>query len=165
MLQPRPSALRHSHPYLSPTYTRSVFEGGFELLRPSVRSTPSPTTHSEGLMLRVGALPCAPTYNRGVVQHVAFNRGVCPATRMQLEGRHVPCKQYYCASGLQQHLIICTEDVTAPRRTLQRLQISSRDTTVSSSSSNPRTNANWLIFFILCLRRRYVATTTVTAAT
>ena len=29
---------------------------------------------------------------------------------MQLEGRNVPCKQC-CASGLQRHLIICTEDV------------------------------------------------------
>ena len=55
--------------------TKSVFEGGFELLRPSVRGTPSPTTHSEGLLLRVGALPCcAPTYNCGMVQHVVFNR-------------------------------------------------------------------------------------------
>ena len=44
----------------------------FEFLRPFVRGTP--TTHSEGLPLRVGALPCAPTYNRGVVQHVVFNR-------------------------------------------------------------------------------------------
>ena len=64
MLPPWPSPLRHSHPCLSPTcYTRSAVEGGFEFLRPSVRGTP--TTHSEGLMLlllRVGALPCAPTY-------------------------------------------------------------------------------------------------------
>ena len=44
----------------------------FEFLRPFVRGTP--TTHSEGLLMRVGALPCAPTYNRGVVQHVVFNR-------------------------------------------------------------------------------------------
>ena len=44
----------------------------FECLRPFVRGTP--TTHSEGLLLRVGALPCAPTYNRGVVQYVVFNR-------------------------------------------------------------------------------------------
>ena len=36
--------------------------------------TPSPTTYSEGLLLRVGTLPCAPTNNRGVVQHVVFNR-------------------------------------------------------------------------------------------
>ena len=43
-------------------------------VRPSVRGTPSPTTHSERLFLRVGTLPCAPTYNRGVVQHVVFNR-------------------------------------------------------------------------------------------
>ena len=34
----------------------------------------TPTTHSEGLLLRVGVLPCAPTYNRGMVQHVVFNR-------------------------------------------------------------------------------------------
>ena len=44
----------------------------YYFLRPFVRGTP--TTHSEGLLLRVGALPCAPTYNRGVVQHVVFNR-------------------------------------------------------------------------------------------
>ena len=74
MLPPRPSPLRHGHPCLSPTYTRSVFEGGFELLRPSVRGTPSPTTHSEGLLLRAGPIFCAPTHNRGVVQHVVFNR-------------------------------------------------------------------------------------------
>ena len=74
MLPPRPSPLRHSHPCLAPTYTGSVFEGRFELSRPSVRGTPSSTGHSEGLLLRVGTLPCAPTSNRGVVQHVVFNR-------------------------------------------------------------------------------------------
>ena len=36
----------------------------------------------------------------------------CTTTRMQLEGRNVPCKQY-CTSGLHQHLIIYTEDVIA----------------------------------------------------
>ena len=41
-------------------------------LRPFVRGTPM--THGEGLLLRVGALPCTPTYNRGVVQYVVFNR-------------------------------------------------------------------------------------------
>ena len=143
MLPPRPSPLRHIHPCLSSTYTRSVFEGGFELLRPSVRGTPSSSTHSEGLLLRVGALPCAPTLQpwRGTACGLQ-SFGACTATRMQLEGRNVPCKQYYCASGLQQHLIIFTEDVTAARRTLQRLHIFSRDTTASSSSSNPRTGAN-----------------------
>ena len=91
MLPLWPLPLRHSHSCL---YTRSVFERKqmncdtvvihactrgcllrifFEFLRPFVRGTP--TTHSEGLLLlRVGALPCAPTYNRGVVQHVIFNR-------------------------------------------------------------------------------------------
>ena len=90
--------------------------------------------------------------------------GAYTATRMQLEGRNVPCKNY-CVWGLQQHVVICTEDVTTARRTLQSLQISSRDTTTSSSSSNPRTSTNWLLFLILCLRRRYAATAIVTAAT
>ena len=43
------------HPCLQPT--RSVFEVRFQLLRPSVRGTPSPTTLSEELLLRVGTLP------------------------------------------------------------------------------------------------------------
>ena len=117
MLPPWPSSLRHSHPCLSPTCTRSVFEGGFEFLRPSVRGTP--TTHREGLLLRVGALPCAPTYNRGVVQRVVFNRlKIAQPHECSLQPA---CKQYCCASGLQQHLIICTEDVSAARRTLRRL--------------------------------------------
>ena len=75
-------------------------------------------------------------------KHAVFNRlGLCTVTRMQLEGRNVPCKQCF-ASGLQQHLIIiCNEEaVTAALRTLQRVPISSRDTTASSLSSNPRTN-------------------------
>ena len=42
-------------------------------MRPSIRDTPT-TQHSEGLLPPVGALLCAPTYNRGVVQHVVFNR-------------------------------------------------------------------------------------------
>ena len=35
MLPPWPSPLRHSHSCLSPTCTRSVFDGRFEFLRPS----------------------------------------------------------------------------------------------------------------------------------
>ena len=54
------------------TYEDCLLRKIFEFLRLFVRGTP--TTHSEGLLLRVGALPCAPTYNRGVVQHVVFNR-------------------------------------------------------------------------------------------
>ena len=90
MLPPWPLRLRHSHSCL---YTRSVFERKkmnydtvvihactrglsfeefFGFLRPFVRGTPR--THSKGLLLRVGALPYAPTYNRGVVQYVVFNR-------------------------------------------------------------------------------------------
>ena len=72
MLPPRPSLLEHSHPCLSPTYARSMFEGRFKLLRPSVRGTPSTTIHSEGLLLRVGTSPCASTYNCGLVQHVVL---------------------------------------------------------------------------------------------
>ena len=81
---PWPLPLRHSHSCL---YTRSVFERKkmncdtvvihvctrglsffdlFLFFASFVRGTP--TTHSEGLLLRVGALPCANTYNRGVVQ-------------------------------------------------------------------------------------------------
>ena len=61
------------------------------------------TTPREGLP-RVGSLPCAPvnTYSRVVVQHVVLRsfRACTTSTRMQLEGRSVPCKQY-CASSLQ----------------------------------------------------------------
>ena len=61
MLLPRPSPLRHSHPRLSPTYTRSAFEGGFGFcVRPS-GARPQHIQHSEGLLLRIGALPCALT--------------------------------------------------------------------------------------------------------
>ena len=76
----RPSSLQRSHPCrLSPTYTRFVFKGSrFELLRLSVRGTPSPSTHREELLLlllRVSTLPCAPTTNnRGLVQHAVFDR-------------------------------------------------------------------------------------------
>ena len=99
----------------------------------SVRGTPSPTTHSEGLLLRVGALPCAPTYNPGVVQHVVFNR-LGFAQTQECSSKAVTCHVT--------HLIICTEDVTTARRTLQRLHIFSGDTTASSPSSNPKTSAN-----------------------
>ena len=34
MLPQRASPLRHSHTCMSPTYTMSAFEGGFEVLRP-----------------------------------------------------------------------------------------------------------------------------------
>ena len=148
MLPPGPSPLRH--PCLSPTYTRSMFEGGFEVLRPSVRGAPSPTTHSERLLAAARRRIILCNYLqpwRGTARGLQ-SFGACTATRMQLEGRNVPCKQY-CASGLHQHLIICTEDVTAARRTLQRLHIFSRDTTTASvssifSSCNPinRTSAN-----------------------
>ena len=142
MLPPWPSPVRHSHPCLPPTYRRSMFEGRLELLRPSVRGTPSPTTHSEGLLLRVGTIPCAPTYNGGVVQawssivsgfHNHTNAARRPQRAMQTV---LLCKR------LQLHIIICTEDVTAARRTLQRVQMYSRDTISSSSSRNPSTSAN-----------------------
>ena len=90
MLPPWPLRLRHSHSCL---YTRSVFERkkmncdtvvihactrGLSffvclnfLIFASVRPGHAHDT-CEGLLLRV--LPCAPTYNRGVVQYVVFNR-------------------------------------------------------------------------------------------
>ena len=41
MLPPRPPPPQHSHPCLSPTYTRSVFEGILEFLHPSIWGTRS----------------------------------------------------------------------------------------------------------------------------
>ena len=132
---------------------RSVFEGGFEFLRPSVRGTP--TTHSEGLLLRVGAIQCAPTYNRGVVQHVVFNRlGLAQPHECSSKAAtcHVNSTLLFCASGLQQHLIICTEDVTAVHARCKgyflgtRLRLSRRVTLEQVPTD----------IFFLCLRRRYL---------
>ena len=105
MLSSRPSPLRHSHPCLSPR---------FELLRPSVRGTPSPTTHSEGLLLRVGALPCAPTDNRGVVQLVVFNRlGVaqpheCSSKAATCHANSIVCKRIIVMQATGVHSIVLT---------------------------------------------------------
>ena len=89
----------------------------------------------EGL-LRVGSLPCLCTTFlqpwRGTARGLRSFR-TCAITRIQLEDRNIPCKKY-CASGLQH--IICTEGVTAVRRTLQRLLMCSRDTIASSTWSN-----------------------------
>ena len=150
MLPPWPSPLRHSHPCLSPTYTMSVFEGGFELLRPSVRPGHAFTHSTQRRTAAAGRRLTLCTYSqpwRGTARGLQ-SFGVCTATRVQLEGRNVPCKQC-CASGLQQHLIICTKGVTAAR-----LRLPNRVTL-------ERVPTNW----ILCLRRRYAATATVTAAT
>ena len=79
-------------------------------VRPS--GMPPLTTHSEGLLLRVGTLTCAPTYNRGVVQHVVFNRfGLAQPHECSLTAATCHANSTYCTSGLQRHLIICTEDV------------------------------------------------------
>ena len=66
----------------------------------------------------------------------------CTTTRMKLEGRNVSCKRY-CANGLQLYLI-CSEDVTAVRRTLfaKATDMFSGHTIASPSSSNLRTSAN-----------------------
>ena len=141
MLPPRLSPLRYSHPCPSPIYTRSIFEGIFELLRPSVRGTPSPTASQRTAAAGRHITLCTFLQQwRGTARGVRSFRA-CTATQMQLEGRNVPCKQYY-GSGLQHHLIICTENVTAARRTLQRLyRYVARDTIASSSLSNPRMSA------------------------
>ena len=94
------------------------------------------TTHRKGL-LRVGSLPCAPTYNRGVVQHAVFDRfGL--AQPHEYSSRAATCH----ANNTEQAASLITENVTAVRCTLQKLQICSRDTIASSSSSNPTTSAN-----------------------
>ena len=79
-----------------------MFDGRFELLCPSVRGTRSRTAYRERLLLRESALPCAPTYNRGFVQHVVFDRfGL--AQRHECSSKPATCK-HYCARGLQKHL-------------------------------------------------------------
>ena len=132
MLPPWPLPLRHSHSCL---YTRSVFERKkmncdtvvihactrgmsfffFLILRPFVRGTPM--THSEGLLLRVGALPCAPTYNRAAWYSTWSS--IVWGLHSHTNAARRP--QFTMQTALQHRLIICTEDVTAARRTLQRL--------------------------------------------
>ena len=99
-----------------------------------------PTTHHEGL-LRVGLLPCAPTYNRGVVQYMVFD---CfrLAQSHGYSSKIATCKANSTAqTALQQHLI-CTEDVTAVRRTLQRLRMDMFSGHDCFTSSNPRTTTD-----------------------
>ena len=74
------------------------------------------TTHREGL-LRAGSLLClCAIYNRGVAQHVVFDRFGLAQPR-ECSSKAVTChaNSTVSASGPQQH-IICTEDVTAVRR-------------------------------------------------
>ena len=87
----------------------------------------------------------------------------CTTTRMHLEGRNAPCKQY-CARGLKQHMI-CTENVNVVRCTLQRLQVCTRATIASFTWSSSQNECQLIDIFILCLRRQYAATAAVTAAT
>ena len=121
MLPPRPSPLRHSHLSPSPTYTRFVFEGRFDFfcVCPSGGRLHPHTSRRTAAAGRHITLCTYLQLWRGTVTGLrSFRAGT--TTRMQLEGRNVPCKQY-CTSGLQQHQIFWTEDVTAARRTLQRL--------------------------------------------
>ena len=52
----------------------------------------SPTTHREhkGLLLQIGLSPCAPTYNRGMVQNVIFDRFEL-AQRHECSSKGVTC--------------------------------------------------------------------------
>ena len=133
MLPPWPLPLRHSHSCL---YTRSVFERKkmnsdtvvihactrglsfedffFKFLRPFVRDTP--TTHSEGLLLWVGALPV----------HLLTTAAWYSTWSSIVWGLHSHTNaarrpQFIMQTALQRHLIICNEGVTSARRTLQRL--------------------------------------------
>ena len=67
-----------------------------------------PTTHRQGLIYAAGKLVALYIYLlqpwRGTASHLRSFQA-CTITRMQLEGRNLPCKQY-CASGLQQHTIM-----------------------------------------------------------
>ena len=145
MLPPWPSPLRHSHPCLFPICTRPAFEGGFEFLRSFVRCTPS--THSEGLLLRLGALPCAPTYN------LAWYSTWCSIVW-----------------DLHSH----TNAARRPERAMQTVLLCKRPPTASNNLYRGRNccttqaaNATYRYFLGTRLRlpRRYAATATVAAAT
>ena len=130
----------------------------FEFLRPFVRGTP--TTHSEGLLLPVGALPCAPTYNRGVVQHVVFNRwGLAqPHECSSKAAIYHASSSATSSNNLYRGRNCCmTHASKATYRYFfgTRLRLPRRVTL-------ERVPTDWY-FSILCLRRRYAATATVTS--
>ena len=129
----------------------------------------SPTIHREGL-LHVGSLSSLCTYLQPwrSTAHSIWSFRTCTTPRMQLEGRNGPCKQY-CASSLQHHTI-CPEDVTAVRRTLQRLHMCSRDTIASSTWSSPQNECQLIDIFysllaasICCHRSRHCCDTVIHA--
>ena len=127
----------------------------------------SPTTHREGL-LHVGSLPSLCTYLqpwRGTGRGVRSFR-IYTTTRMHLEGRNVPCKQYSVqAASNNIYPVIWTENVvtTAVRRTLQRLHLMcSRATIASSTWSSPQNECELIYIFcsllaasICCYRDRH----------
>ena len=89
------------------------------------------------------------------------------ATRMQLAGRNVSCKQR-CACGLQKH-IICTEDVTvrhAAKATYRYVLLSSWDIIFHlPHRATPERMPTIDVVDFLCLRLRYAATAAALAAT
>ena len=125
-----------------------------------------PTTHREGLLLRISSLRCAPTYNRGVVQHVIFDRfGLLIAQPHECRWQAAKCHANSAVQAASNNIYLYRGRVTAVRRTLQRLHICFRDTIASSSSTNLKPRGNYWMFLILYLRRRYAATAAATAAT
>ena len=128
----------------------------------------SPTTRRQGLR-HIGPLPTLCTYLqpwRSKAHGLRSFRTCTTTQQMHLEGRYVPCKQY-CASGLQQH-IICTENVTAVRYTLQRLQMCSRATIASSTWNKYQLIDNFyspLAASICCHRGRCGCDTVIHACT
>ena len=140
MLPPRPSPLRHSHPCLSPTYTRSVFEGGFEVLRPSVRGMP--TTHSEGLLLRVGALQYLVNLLTTVAWYSTWSSIVWGLHSHTNAPRRPQRAMQTASNDLYRGRNCCTMHAA-------KVQIFSRDTHASSSSRNPRTSTNGIFYYLL----------------
>ena len=128
----------------------------------------SPTTRHQGLR-HIGPLPTLCTYLqpwRSTAHGLRSFRTCTTTQQMHLEGRYVPCKQYR-ASGLQQH-IICTENVTAVRYTLQRLQMCSRATIASSTWNKYQLIDNFyslLAASICCHRGRCGCDTVIHACT
>ena len=142
MLLPRLSSPQHNHPCLSPTYTRSVFEGRFELLRPSTQGTPLFTTHREGLLIWVGSLLCVPTYNRGMVQHVVFDRfGLAPQPH-EYSSKTATCKANRSVQAASNSTSMYRGRNCCTTHVVKAAHVCSRNTIVSSSSSNPRTTTD-----------------------
>ena len=101
-----------------------------------------------------------------MVRHVVFGRfGLAQPHKCSSKAATCHATVVRSVQAAPTTSIICTKDVTAVRRTLQRLQCVLETRLHLPRGAALRTSANGLLFLILRLQRRYAATTAVTAAT